>query len=217
MNIVFNILNIWKDFLSQKKFFLEFSLTVIFSIFFAFLFREFLVEVESWEHSLGVFKDPFFISKAIDLSTPIFIMTYGVIGFFILFHLKEPIKLTNLMQITIILLSLRVVTLYFVRLDADPDMIILTDPFLNTFLYQVNEQTGTYNQHDLFFSGHTANLFVASMLCQNKKLKYIFLIVTFIMGTCLVLQRAHYSIDVIFAPFFSLMALFLHKKIKSSI
>ena len=144
-------------------------------------------------------------------------MTYGAIGFFILFHLNDPIKLTYLIQITVILLSLRVLTLYFIRLDAHPDMIVLEDPFLNTFLYQINKETGTFNQHDLFFSGHTANLFLASILYQNKKLKYFFLIVTFIMGTCLVLQRAHYSIDVIFAPFFSLTALFLHRKIKNLI
>ena len=214
MNRVFDIFNIWKDFLSQKNYFLEFILTVIFSIFFAFGFREFLVLVESWDHSLGVFKDPLFFLSPIDLSTPIFIMTYGAIGFFIFFHLTEPIKLTYLIQISVVLLSLRVITLYLIRLDADPNMIILKDPFLNTFVYQLNEQTGMYNQHDLFFSGHTANLFLTSILYRNKKLKYFFLTVTFIMGVCLVLQRAHYSIDVVFAPFFALIALFLHKKIK---
>merc|ERR1739848_548515 len=101
-------------------------------------------------------------------------MTYGTIGFFILFHIKEPIKLTYLIQITVILLSLRVLTLYFIRLDADPNMIVLEDPFLNTFIYQRNQETGMFNQHDLFFSGHTANLFLASILYQNKKLKYFF-------------------------------------------
>ena len=214
MNVFFDIFNIWKDFLSQKKYCLEFILTVIFSIFFAFLFREFLVFVESWDHSLGVFKDPLFFLEPVDLSTPIFLMTYGSIAFFIFFHLKDPIKLTHLIQITVVLLLFRVITLYLIRLDADPNMIILEDPFLNTFVYQFNEQTGMYNQHDLFFSGHTANLFLISILYRNKKIKYFFLMVTFVMGVCLVLQRAHYSIDVIFAPFFSLLALFLHKKIK---
>ena len=214
MNVVFDIFNIWKEFLSQKKYFLEFIVTVIFFIFFTFVFRDFLVLVESWDHSLGIFKDPLFFLEPIDLSTPIFFMTYGTIAFFIFFHLKDPIKLTHLFQIVAILLLLRVITLYLVRLDADPNMIILEDPFLNTFVYQFNEQTGMYNQHDLFFSGHTANLFLISILYRNKKIKYFFLTVTFIMGTCLVLQRAHYSIDVIFTPFFSLFALFLHKKIK---
>ena len=93
-------------------------------------------------------------------------------------------------------------------------MIILKDPFLNTFLYQLNKNTGLYNQHDLFFSGHTANLFLVSILYRDKRLKYFFLLITFFMGTFLVLQRAHYSIDVLFAPLFSLIALFVHKKIK---
>ena len=80
-------------------------------------------------------------------------------------------------------------------------------------MYQKNEVTGSYNQHDLFFSGHTANLFLTSMLYQNKKLKYFFLVITFFTATFLVLQKAHYSIDVIFAPVFSLLAIFLHKKL----
>ena len=213
MNLILKIINIWNVFFFQKKYFLEFVLTVLFSLIFSYFFREFLVLIEIRDASLGVFKDPFFLKEAIDLSIPIFIMTYGAIGFFVFYHLKTPIKLMHLIQITIILLTLRVITLYFVELDADPSMITLKDPFLNTFMYQINEETGTYNQHDLFFSGHTANLFITSMLYQNKKLKYFFLVITFFTATFLVLQKAHYSIDVIFAPFFSLLAIFLHKKL----
>jgi len=213
MNMILKIINIWNVFFFQKKYFLEFVLTVLFSLIFSYFFREFLVLIEIRDATLGVFKDPFFLKEAIDLSIPIFIMTYGAIGFFVFYHLKNPIKLMHLIQITIILLTLRVITLFFVELDADPSMITLKDPFLNTFMYQINEETGTYNQHDLFFSGHTANLFITSMLYQNKKLKYFFLVITFFTATFLVLQKAHYSIDVIFAPFFSLLAIFLHKKL----
>ena len=215
MYILFEIFNVWKIFLLQKKYFFEFILTLIFSIFFFFLFRYFLSLVESWDHSLGVFNDPLFFLDPIDLSEPIFIITYFSIFFYIFYHLNEPIRLINLIQITVILLSLRVVSLYFIRLDADPNMIVLQDPLLNAFVYQINPQTGLYNQHDLFFSGHTANLFLLSILYTNKRLRYFFLMLTFIMGTCLILQRAHYSIDVIFAPFFSILALVLHRKIKN--
>ncbi len=214
MKLVLEVFSIWKSFLSKKKNLLEVILTILFSTFFVFLFREFLVLVESWDHNLGVFNDPLFLFKPIDLSIPIFLFTYGTMGFFVFYHLKDPIKLINLIQIVVILLAFRGISLYFIRLDADPNMIVLQDPFLNTFIYQINEKTQMYNQHDLFFSGHTANLFLVSILYRNKKLKYIFLIVTFLMGTCLILQRAHYSIDVLFAPLFSLMALFLHRKIK---
>ena len=105
--------------------------------------------------------------------------------------------------------------MYFFRFDSDPNMIILKDPLLNTFMYQLNENTGLYNQHDLFFSGHTANLFLVSILYTDKRIKYFFLLITFLTATFLVLQRAHYSIDVLFAPLFSLLAVFIHKKIKS--
>jgi len=215
MYVIIKIFNIWINFLFKKKYFLEFFLTLIFSFSFSFLFRRFLFLVESWDHSLGVFNDPLFFLDPINLSQPIFIITYFSFFFYIFYHLNEPIKLINLIQIIVILLSFRIVSLYFIRLDADPNMIVLQDPILNLFVYQINPQTGLYNCHDLFFSGHTANLFLLSILYTNKKLKYFFLILTFIVGTCLILQRAHYSIDVVFAPFFSILALVLHRKIKN--
>ena len=90
----------------------------------------------------------------------------------------------------------------------------LKDPFLNTFMYQINEKTGMYNQHDLFFSGHTSNLFLIAILFSKKYLKIIFIIITLIMASCLVLQHVHYSIDVLAAPFFSLLVVFLHKRLE---
>ena len=96
-------------------------------------------------------------------------------------------------------------------------MITLVDPILNTIFYQFNENTGMYNQHDLFFSGHIANLFIISLLYDNKKIKHFFFIITFVVGVLLVIQRAHYSIDVIFAPLFSLLALYIYNKLKNII
>ncbi len=214
MNFFFDFFNVWKVFLSKKNNLFELVLTFIFSCFFLVFFREFLILVESWDHNLGVFNDPFFILDPVDLSIPIFLITYSTMGFFVFYNIKNPDKLVYLIQVVVILLFLRAISLFFIRLDADPNMIVLQDPFLNTFMYQINEETGTYNQHDLFFSGHTANLFLVSILFKNKKLKYIFLTLTFLMAICLVLQRAHYSIDVIFAPAFSLLAIYIHKKIK---
>lgn len=215
MNFFLNIYSSWKIYLTDAKNFNELVSTFFASVFTAYGFRKYLVFVESWDHNLGVFNDPLFLSNPIDFSIPIFIMTYGTMFFFFFYNINKPSVIINLFQVVIILLFLRAISLYFFRFDSDPNMIILKDPLLNTFMYQLNENTGLYNQHDLFFSGHTANLFLVSILYTDKRIKYFFLLITFLTATFLVLQRAHYSIDVLFAPLFSLLALFIHKKIKS--
>ena len=123
--------------------------------------------MESWEHSLGVFNDPFFIIQPIDFSLYIFILTYGSLSFFFILNLSNPEKIMKLFHLVSILLILRSITLFLFRLDADPNMITLVDPILNTIFYQFNENTGMYNQHDLFFSGHIANLFIISLLTST--------------------------------------------------
>ena len=215
MNFFLNIYSSWKIYLTNTKNFNELVSTFFASFFTAYCFRKYLVFVESWDHTLGVFNDPLFLSNPIDFSIPIFIMTYGTMSFFFFYNVKKPSVIINLFQVVIILLFLRAISLYFFRFDSDPNMVILKDPLLNTFMYQLNENTGLYNQHDLFFSGHTANLFLVSILYTDRRIKYFFLLITFLTATFLVLQRAHYSIDVLFAPLFSLLAVFIHKKIKS--
>ena len=215
MNFFLNIYSSWKIYLANAKNFNELVSTSFAFVFTAYGFRKYLVFVESWDHNLGVFNDPLFLSNPIDFSIPIFIMTYGTMSFFFFYNINKPSVILNLFQVVIILLFLRVISLYFFRFDSDPNMIILKDPLLNTFMYQLNENTGLYNQHDVFFSGHTANIFLVSIHYTNRRINYFFFLITFLTATFLVLQRAHYSIDVLCAPLFSLLALFIHKKIKS--
>ena len=75
--------------------------------------------------------------------------------------------------------------------------------------------TGSVITKDLFFSGHTSMLFLLFLTAQNKILKYIFLILLFVVPILLLLQKAHYSIDILAALFFTYASFkiisFLHK------
>lgn len=55
--------------------------------------------------------------------------------------------------------------------------------------------------NDLFFSGHTALPFLGFLIYKNSKIKWLFLISSFIIAGSTLLMHQHYSIDV-FAAFF---------------
>ena len=106
-------------------------------------FSEFLSShVELREQTWGIFPDPFFLNKPIALSTPIFLIMYGSIVFFIYYHIKLPEKLISLIQAAIVLLVLRAIILFIFRLDEPSNMIDLRDPIMETFIYSKNPITG---------------------------------------------------------------------------
>lgn len=92
---------------------------------------------------------------------------------------------------------LRLITIYFLPLDAPDTIIPLKDPFIEFF------GGGRTLYRDLFFSGHTSTMFLFSLTATNKKLKYIFLVCTVLVAICVLIQHVHYTIDVIAAPFFA--------------
>jgi membrane-associated phospholipid phosphatase len=105
---------------------------------------------------------------------------------------------------------IRMAAMYIIPLNPPPDMIPLNDPFVEYF------GTGRLLTKDLFFSGHTATLFLLFLTVQSKKLKILFLTCTIALGLSVLLQHVHYSIDVLAAPFFTYtcfhIILFFHKK-----
>ncbi|MBK9403835.1 MAG: hypothetical protein IPN57_04760 [Ignavibacteria bacterium] len=56
---------------------------------------------------------------------------------------------------------------------------------------------------DLFFSGHTSTAFMLFQIARNKFLKGYFLIATITVSSCVILQKAHYAIDVFAGLVFS--------------
>lgn len=55
--------------------------------------------------------------------------------------------------------------------------------------------------NDLFFSGHVATTFLGFLLFKDSKIKWFFLIGSFVMSVVVLLTHQHYSIDV-FAAYF---------------
>jgi hypothetical protein len=219
------MIKIWIQFLSKNRNLRETVFTTFLFGLISFLFSWFLIYVENRDHYLGEFIDPFFFWDPIDFSIPIFILTYGIIFSYITFHVKSPLKIVHFIQMIIFIVICRIISLTFIPFDAPllvestamaatkdgQTLIPLLDPILNNMIYH-QDSSGTYTHHDLFFSGHTAKCLLAALLFENKKMKIFFITLTCIMATFLVLQHVHYSIDILFAPLVSFLAIYLHKK-----
>jgi hypothetical protein len=99
------------------------------------------------------------------------------------------------------------ISIWLVTLNPPEHLIALIDPISNTF----------YGKHfitkDLFYSGHTSSLFVI-FLCLQKKTDRIFvLLCTIGVGSLLLVQHVHYTIDVLLAPPLTFLCYYIAKKI----
>lgn len=74
-------------------------------------------------------------------------------------------------------------------------------PFGSPKICQIGLFNGSAFRSGVFYSGHTANSFLCFLLSKGIW-KYIFLILTFLIGITLLLGRGHYSIDIFSAFFF---------------
>jgi hypothetical protein len=103
---------------------------------------------------------------------------------------------------------MRIMTLLLFPLEPDHEMILLNDPFVDRFFYNSNPIT-----KDLFFSGHVSVIAMLAFVSRNFYIKRILGVIAFMVGVALLIQHAHYTIDVVAAPFFAWMSVRIAEKI----
>ena len=190
------MLNNWKYFLSIKRnwlwlFFQSLILFVFFKVF------ELVIQFSHYRHSVQI-KDWLFIIQPLDLSLAICIFTYSGILIAACYLIRTPEQFFNALNLLLAQNIIRAYCIYLVPLAPPEGMIYLNDPFLAFAFYK-----GIEIKTDLFFSGHVSNLFLLALIINERKLKYIVLIITATVGIMLIIQRVHYSLDVISAPVIS--------------
>lgn len=148
------------------------------------------------------------VLPSVDLSVWIFSILYLLIVLSVLALLTDPNKFLITLQAYVLLTLLRFNTLEFVPLEPPADMIILRDPFVEYFFYQ---QTIT---KDLFFSGHTSILVLLGLAVPFRSLKTVVLAGSVVIALMLLLQHAHYTVDVLAAPVFAALAFFSVSKLQ---
>ncbi len=147
------------------------------------------------------FSDPILNMFApIDLTYMVFVLTYGLVLFAMVYFLKDPSYFMLGFQSYVLLLTLRIITIWLLPLNAPETTIPMNDPVVQSF------GNGEILTKDLFFSGHTSAAFLFLFLAREKWARYLFLALGLLIGTSVILQHVHYTIDVIAAPFFSYTA-----------
>ncbi len=183
-------LNRWKEFLSHKRLRYEFILTVLLLVIIVYSFSRYLLFNET--RAGAIIDDP--IQKyfhAIDLNVPIFFAIYSSLLIGIISFSFNPRQLMMAFQTYALLVTLRMISMYLIPLDPPRDCIDLQDPVV--FMMG----TGMKIVKDLFFSGHTSTSFMLFQVARNKYLRFYFLAATITVGISVILQKAHYSIDVV--------------------
>lgn len=135
----------------------------------------------------------------------IYLSTLVVLGYLFFF----PIRMVVAIQAYIFLTAMRLAFIYILPLNPPAGMLLLADPLLDYFVYDDNVIT-----KDLFFSGHTSSVFLFFLLVRGRMLNYIMLAATGLVAFLILLQHAHYTADVVAAPFFSWFALSVVKYVR---
>lgn len=186
----------WKAFLKVRQNRTELILTLVLLAIVLTILANFLNYVET--RNGVVLPDPILnLFNPIDLTWLTFALIYVslIVGITTLF--PEPEKLVFALQLYVFMVIVRIVAMYLLPLNPPAQMILLKDPFVELF------GTGKTLTKDLFFSGHTATLFILFLVSQKKTIRYIFLTSLIIVAVSVLLQHVHYTIDVFAALFFT--------------
>jgi membrane-associated phospholipid phosphatase len=186
----------WKEFLKEKSNQVELAVTLVFLAIVLASLANFLIFAEA--RPGVVLPDPILnLFNPIDLTWLIFGLIYISLVIGIATLIKNPKRLIFAIQLYSLIVVVRIAAMYLLPLEPPAKIIILNDPFVEFF------GTGQTLTKDLFFSGHTATLFILFLVSEKKIIRIVFLISTVVVAISVLLQHVHYSIDVFAAVFFT--------------
>ncbi|HEY4062025.1 MAG TPA: phosphatase PAP2-related protein [Puia sp.] len=146
------------------------------------------------------------ILPAHNISVPLFIVIWSITLLSIVRAAYNPQMFLTYLWAFIILSLFRVATITLVPLNAPVGLIGLVDPFSNFFYGD------KFVTKDLFFSGHTSAVFLQYLCLPGKGDKKWALLATAIVGSLLLVQHVHYTMDVLGGFVFAWIAWQLARK-----
>jgi hypothetical protein len=136
--------------------------------------------------------DSLHVLQPVNFTYAILALEYLCIGIGMRHALRCPENFIRLGYCYSLLFFLRTISLLAVPLAAPEGAIPLTDPLVQLFTGGVY-----YHMNDLFFSGHTAFCFINFFLVPRGVQRWVILTCSVLVGTMLIVQRVHYTVDVL--------------------
>ena len=135
-----------------------------------------------------------------DVSWITFGLIYAGIVTGVIVLLPHPSRLMLGLQSYVLMMLMRIVAMSVTPLEAPPGMIALRDPLVQVF------SSGQPLTRDLFFSGHTSTMCLLTLMAPGRRTRAFFLGCTAVVGSCVLWQHVHYTVDVLVAPLFAFAA-----------
>lgn len=156
----------------------------------------------------AVLADPFLaLFTAVDLTWPAFVLIWGGLAVAFVLLLFEPRGLFFGCRAYGLVALFRLATIWLTPLDPPAGMVFLHDPFVEFFV-----PAGFTPTRDLFFSGHTATATILALVAPRRWARVLIWISVALIAACVLLQKVHYTIDVVAAPPFAWAAFSLARR-----
>lgn len=141
-----------------------------------------------------------------DVANFIFIVMYGAVVVGVGWLICHPALFLRGLWALFLLLLLRMLTIWAVPLLPPATMLPLPDP-LTAYLFHASVSEAITK--DLFFSGHTATVALLALAVRGRWWRGVLWLATVAVAVAVLVQRVHYSYDVLAAPLFAWLAYWL--------
>lgn len=195
------IYEIWQEAFSKRDFKISFFLSILLALSTISLTSKWLLYNES--RSSAPLNDWILaLFTPLDLNIPIFFFTQTAVVIGLITSALLPYHLIKTLLCVTLIALLRIIAMYFVPLEPPLDIIPLRDPLIEGFFFG-----GKVIVKDLFFSGHTSNLILLSLITPFNKVRFYLFLSAIVVAIMLMLQHVHYTIDILVVPLFALLAI----------
>jgi hypothetical protein len=207
-NFKSNLKQSWKAAFEDRNFALSFIGAIAVFLIFPFKADDYFQWIQLRE---GIqWNDPLLNAvPALNVSYPIFGIIYLSVIYLLFRLLKEPKQFLWFAWAFNLETGFRFLSIYLVALNPPVGLVDLHDPLAEIFIYGENLAI----TKDLFFSGHTATMVFVCYFLPTKQERRIALGLSLVLVALLLIQHVHYSLDVAAAPFFTLAAIWIVKKL----
>lgn len=136
-----------------------------------------------------------------EVALPVFLVLYFGVSLGIALLAQRPVRLLHMVWAYGMLLAFRMVTMFTFTLEPPAGIIPLEDPVTAMFY-----PGGTPFLKDLFFSGHTATLVLFGLAVGSGTYRRALWGMAAVVGALVLVQHVHYTVDVVAAPVFAVLA-----------